>query len=146
MVGWRFHFYTLHRIEDRGAKAQSLLMPKRILVVDDSALVVRSLKSSLESIPDWIVGGEAANGREAIEKVQRLNPDLVVIDLSMPVMNGIEAAHELSRIRPDLPVVMFTNTPEIAKESLPLGCWSVVAKTEVSRLIEVISDIFENAA
>ena len=121
-------------------------MPKRILVVDDSALVVKSLKFSLESIPDWVVGGEAANGREAIEKVQRLKPDLVVLDLSMPVMNGIDAAKELSRIRPDLPVVMFTNTPEVARGSLPSGCWSVVSKTEVSRLIKVISEIFEKAA
>ena len=140
------HFYTLHRIEDPLLKAQSQPMPKRILVVDDSALVVKSLKCSLESIPDWVVGGEAANGREAIEEVQRLNPDLVILDLSMPVMNGIDAAKELSRIRPNLPVVMFTNTPEVATGSLPRGCWSVVSKTEVSRLIRVIREIFEKKA
>ena len=139
-------FYTLHRIEDPAFEEQSQTMPKRILVVDDSALVVKSLKFSLESIPDWVVGGEAANGREAIEKVHRLDPDLVLLDLSMPVMNGIDAAKELSQIRPDLPVVMFTNTPEVAMGSLPRGCWSVVSKTEVSRLIRVISEIFEKAA
>ena len=121
-------------------------MPKRILVVDDSPSVVKSLRSSIESIPDWVVGGEAGNGREAIEKVQRLNPDLVILDLSMPVMNGIDAAKELARIRPDLPIVMFTKTPEVATETLPRGCWSVVSKAEVSRLLKVIGEIFAKAA
>ena len=85
-------------------------------VVDDSAPVLNSVKFMLESVSDWVVGGEASNGREAIDKVALLNPDLVLLDLSMPVMNGLDAARELSCIRPDLPVVMFTDSPEIARE------------------------------
>jgi len=121
-------------------------MPKRILIVDDSAPVLKSVKFMLESVPDWVVGGEARNGREAIDKVALLNPDLVVLDLSMPVMNGLDAARELSRIRPDLPIVMFTDSPEVEREALLCGCRRVISKTTVLSLINVIHDIFASAA
>jgi two-component system, NarL family, nitrate/nitrite response regulator NarL len=121
-------------------------MPKRILIVDDSAPVRNTVKFMLESVSDWVVGGEARNGREAIDKVALLSPDLVLLDLSMPVMNGLDAARELSRIRPDLPIVMFTDSPEIAREALLCGCRRVVSKTTVLLLISVIHDIFASAA
>jgi two-component system nitrate/nitrite response regulator NarL len=121
-------------------------MPKSILIVDDSTSVLNSVKFMLESVPDWVVGGEASNGREAIDKVALLNPDLVLLDLSMPVMNGLDAARELSRIRPDLPVVMFTDSPEIAREALLCGCREVISKTKVLLLISVIHDIFGKVA
>jgi DNA-binding NarL/FixJ family response regulator len=117
-------------------------MPKRILVVDDSARVLNSVKYILESVPDWVVGGEARNGREAIDKVASLSPDLVLLDLSMPVMNGLDAARELSRIRPDLPIIMFTDSPEIASEALMCGCRRVVSKEKVLLLISAIHDMF----
>lgn len=59
-----------------------------ILIVDDNAAVRRSLRRVLESHPQWEVCGEAANGCEAITKAQELQPDLIVLDLSMPVMNA----------------------------------------------------------
>jgi DNA-binding NarL/FixJ family response regulator len=121
-------------------------MPKRILIVDDSAPVRNTVKFMLESVPDWVVDGEARNGREAIDKVALLSPDLVLLDLSMPEMNGLDAARELSRIRPDLPIVMFTDSPEIAREALLCGCRRVVSKTTVLVLISVIHDIFASAA
>jgi two-component system, NarL family, nitrate/nitrite response regulator NarL len=120
-------------------------MPKSILIVDDSTSV-NSVKFMLKSVPDWVVGGEASNGREAIDKVALLNPDLVLLDLSMPVMNGLDAARELSRIRPDLPMVMFTDSPEIAREALLCGCREVISKTKVLLLISVIHDIFGKVA
>jgi two-component system nitrate/nitrite response regulator NarL len=121
-------------------------MPKRILIVDDSTPVRNTVKFMLESVPDWVVGGEARNGREAIDKVALLSPDLVLLDFSMPVMNGLDAARALSRIRPDLPVVMFTDSPEIAREALLCGCRRVVSKTTVLLLISVIHDILASAA
>jgi|ERR1700676_688621 len=121
-------------------------MPKSILIVDDSAPVRNTVKFMLESVPDWVVGGEARNGREAIDKVALLSPDVVLLDLLMPVMNGLEAARELSLIRPDLPIVMFTDSPEISREALLCGCRRVVSKTTVLLLISVIHDIFASAA
>jgi two-component system nitrate/nitrite response regulator NarL len=107
---------------------------------------VSTVKFMLESIPDWIVEGEARNGREAIDEVAVLNPDLVILDLSMPVMNGLDTARELSRIRPTLPVVMFTDSPEIAREAFLCGCRGVVSKNKILLLISTIQDVFANAA
>jgi CheY-like chemotaxis protein len=120
-------------------------MPKRILVVDDSPPVLNSIKFMLESVSDWIVAGEAHDGREAIEKVALLNPDLVLLDFTMPVMNGLDAARELLHIRPDLPIVMFTHSPEIDREALLCGCRRVVSKTKILLLISVLHDIFSGA-
>ena len=79
-------------------------MPKCILIVDDSALIRRMIHETLEQQDGWEVCGEAADGREAIEKAQQLKPDLIVLDLSMPVMNGLEAARVLKGLFPSLPL------------------------------------------
>jgi DNA-binding NarL/FixJ family response regulator len=84
------------------------VVAKEILIVDDNATVRKSLRQILEQNSDWKVCGEAVNGREAIEQAQRLRPDLVVLDFSMPVMNGLEAASMLKHMRPALPLVMLT--------------------------------------
>jgi DNA-binding NarL/FixJ family response regulator len=122
------------------------MMPHRILIVDDCPPVLNSVKFLLESVPDWIVAGEARNGREGIDKVALLNPDLVLLDLSMPVMNGLDAAREFPRIRPALPVVMFTDSPEIAREAFLCGCRGVVSKSKILVLISLIQDIFAKPA
>ena len=66
-------------------------MSTRILIVDDHEIVRSGLRRLVERESGWEVCGEAGNGKEAIEKALVLNPDLVLMDISMPVMNGIEA-------------------------------------------------------
>ena len=83
-------------------------MSSRILIVDDSSVVRRLIRSSIEVHTSWIVCGEAENGRIAVALVGELRPHLVILDLSMPVMNGLEAAREISRIAPGMPMIMFT--------------------------------------
>ena len=75
-------------------------MPRRILIVDDNTIIRRSIRECIEENTDWEVCGEAENGRLAIEQVQQLQPDLVILDWQMPVMNGLEAAREIHRIAP----------------------------------------------
>jgi DNA-binding NarL/FixJ family response regulator len=108
-----------------------------ILIVDDSALIRRSLKSCLGQNPDWKVCGEAADGLDAIEMAQHLQPSVVVLDLSMPGMNGFEVARELKRITPSIPVVMFTSfkTPALETEALAAGCNAVVSKSEHQQML-----------
>ena len=120
-------------------------MPKCILIVDDSALIRRMIRVTLEQQEGWEVSGEAANGREAIEKAKRLKPDLVVLDLSMPVMNGLEAACELQRLLPSLPLVMFTNftSPQLSKEALSAGVSAVVSKDKIEALVHSIQALLE---
>lgn len=83
-------------------------MPIKILIVDDSPSIRRLIRYSIEGHTDWIICGEADNGKVAIAMVSDLKPDLVILDLSMPVMNGLDAAREISRIVPGMPIIMFT--------------------------------------
>jgi DNA-binding NarL/FixJ family response regulator len=83
-------------------------MPTRILIVDDSPTVRRLIRYSIESYTDWIVCGEAENGKLAVEMVDKLRPNLVTLDLTMPVMNGLDAAREILAIVPGMPMIMFT--------------------------------------
>jgi DNA-binding NarL/FixJ family response regulator len=82
---------------------------RSILIVDDSVSIRRSLTRLLELQSDLEVVGQAENGVEAIEQAHRLRPDLIVLDLSMPVMNGLEAARQLSKDLPSSRIVMLTN-------------------------------------
>ena len=83
-------------------------MPKSVLVVDDNAAIRQALRQLFTSEADFAVCGEARNGREAIEKADDLNPDLIVMDLSMPVMNGIDATRVLKRLMPTVPLIMYS--------------------------------------
>jgi len=116
-----------------------------ILIVDDSPLVRRALRSSFEQHTDWIVCGEAADGREAIEKARQLNPDLIILDLSMPRMDGLAAARELNRIQPNVPLLMFTTfkNPSIEKEAIAAGCADVISKSEVHLLFASIQHLLK---
>jgi DNA-binding NarL/FixJ family response regulator len=118
---------------------------KWILIVDDNPVIRKTLRQTLEQQEGWGVSDEAVDGREAIEKAQRLKPDLVVLDLSMPVMNGLEAARELRRLFPSLPLVMFTtfNTPKLSDEALSAGVRAVVSKSEPGSLVGEIHALFE---
>jgi DNA-binding NarL/FixJ family response regulator len=88
----------------------------RILVVDDHTRIRNAICSLLRN-SDFEVCGEAVNGRDAIDKAKQLHPDLILLDLSMPIMNGLDAARELTRIMPDVPLLMVTNHAMALPES-----------------------------
>jgi two-component system chemotaxis response regulator CheY len=78
------------------------------------------------------VCGEAVNGYDAIEKAQVLRPDLIVLDLSMPVMNGLDAARQLTKLMPKVPLIMFTNqiSEMMKEEAREAGIRSIISKNE----------------
>jgi two-component system nitrate/nitrite response regulator NarL len=80
----------------------------KVLLVDDHAVVRDGIRARLESNAGFEVVGEAVNGREAIQKVEELNPDVVLMDISMPVMNGMDAAMYLREKFPDTKVIILT--------------------------------------
>jgi two-component system, NarL family, nitrate/nitrite response regulator NarL len=90
-------------------------MQPRILIVDDHPLV-RSAVHLLLVSNAMQVCGEAEDGRDCVEKVRELSPDIVILDMNMPVMNGIEAAFEIHRIAPLTKILFFTihDSPEAA--------------------------------
>jgi DNA-binding NarL/FixJ family response regulator len=114
-------------------------MPKLVLVVDDNAVIRHALCKVFTSEAGFDVCGEAENGRDAIEKAQALQPDLIVMDLSMPVMNGIDAAHALKTLMPMVPIIMFSEYSDVfsEQEARSAGVSALVSKSEhVSFLIE----------
>src|SRR6185369_9743111 len=80
----------------------------RILVVDDSEPWRRQVCSMLQTRPEIVVVAEAANGLEAVQKAQELNPDLILLDIGMPILNGIEAAKRIRLLAPDAKIVFLT--------------------------------------
>lgn len=80
----------------------------RLLIVDDHPVVRDGLRGMLDSQPDFSVAGEAANGREAVQKVEALNPDMVLLDLRMPVVDGVTALREIKIRFPQVQVLVLT--------------------------------------
>ena len=83
-------------------------MVKSVLIADDNALVRQGLCELFSREADFEIYGEVENGREAIAEAQDLHPDLILLDLSMPVMNGLEAARGLKRVMPEVPIIMYS--------------------------------------
>jgi DNA-binding NarL/FixJ family response regulator len=94
------------------------------------------LRTCLEQDPQWKVCGEAENGKQAVERVEELKPDIVLLDLQMPLMNGLEAARRIKVIAPKAAMLMFTmyTSPELLHEAHAAGIRDVVSKTD--RLME----------
>jgi two-component system chemotaxis response regulator CheB len=86
--------------------------PIRVLIVDDSATIRGLLSATLEADPDLKVVGAAANGRIGIDIIPSVSPDIVLLDVEMPVLDGIETLREIRQIAPKLPVVMFSSLTE----------------------------------
>jgi DNA-binding NarL/FixJ family response regulator len=124
-------------------------MPPRILIVDDSSLVRKLLRQCFESEPGWQVSGEACNGQEGIEKAQKVHPNFIVLDLSMPVMNGLDAAKILAKLMPAVPMVMFTSftTSNLESEALAAGIKRVIIKSEpLTELVGCVRALVRDAA
>jgi DNA-binding NarL/FixJ family response regulator len=121
----------------------NLAYVKSILIVDDSPLIRRSLRTLFEQQPDWAVCGEAENGCEGIDKAQTLHPDLIVLDLAMPRLNGIDASRMLKRLMPATPIVMFTTftNPFVKKRHWGLASKRLSTNLKVLRLsLQVFSN------
>ena len=121
-------------------------METRILIVDDSALVRDRLREMLQQHPHWKVCGEAADGREAVEKVKNVAPDLIVLDFLMPVMNGLQAARELGKIVPQVPILMFSMhlSRQLIDEARNVGVRGAVPKSDAKRLVEGAEAVLRN--
>lgn len=107
-------------------------MPKRILIVEDEISVRNAVRVFLEHHSPFEVCGEAANGVEAVDKATALQPDLVILDLSMPHMNGIEAASLLRSRLPIVPIIAYTMFGDVLGKSLAaaLGVSAIVSKSD----------------
>jgi DNA-binding NarL/FixJ family response regulator len=105
-------------------------VPSQILLADDNDLARKMLKTLLELQPDWKVCGEAANGLEAVQKAAELKPDIIILDLAMPVMDGLNAAREIVSSSPAVAILLHTNHnfPSLEMEAKKNGIREVISK------------------
>jgi DNA-binding NarL/FixJ family response regulator len=118
----------------------------KILVADDHELIRRGTRSLLESWGKAEVW-EARHGNEAVEKARELKPDLVILDISMPLVDGFSAAREIRKFAPDIKILIFSvnKTEAFAKVADKLGVNGYLTKSESSgALLEMIEDILND--
>jgi CheY-like chemotaxis protein len=118
----------------------------RVLIADDHEAVRRGLKSAVMGA-GWVVCGEATNGKEAIDLARDLGPDIIVLDISMPVMGGLEAAPFILRAAPKAKVVAFTmhESQQIKNEVARIGVHALAVKSApLSELLQTIRSVIES--
>lgn len=121
-------------------------MTVRVLVVDDHPAFRKALTSALDLVDGFEVAGEAGGGVAACEEAEELEPDVILMDLSMPDLSGIDAMKEIHRTKPDLPVVILTAhaDPGVEKEAREAGASGFLAKgIGLSDLVIVLHDAAE---
>ena len=106
----------------------------RLLVVDDFRLWRECVKARLEGHPDLHVAGFASDGLEAIQKVEELQPDLVLLDIQLPKLRGIETARQIQKLNPNCKIIFLTahSHPEIVRAALEAGGCGYVHKEDAS--------------
>jgi CheY-like chemotaxis protein len=110
-------------------------MPKRVLVADDNPMIRKLLCQMLEEQARYEICAEATNGVEAMELAKRELPDLIILDVAMPVMNGIATARELKKLFPHVPIILFTQHADVAGQLSDLPVDRVVSKTDSALLM-----------
>jgi DNA-binding NarL/FixJ family response regulator len=110
-------------------------MALRILVADDHEVVRRGLIALLQAQPDWEICGEAGDGREAVDRTQRLKPDVVILDIGMPSLNGLEATRQILKTNPQTRVLILTlhDSDQVVREVLNAGARGFLLKSDAAR-------------
>ena len=110
-------------------------MTVRILVVDDHPVVRRGIRTLLGGRAEWEIVDEAQDGVEAVDKANRLKPDVILLDVSMPRMDGLEACRRIRKNVPQSEILMVTqhDSPQMMREAIEAGAKGYVVKSNVAR-------------
>jgi DNA-binding NarL/FixJ family response regulator len=119
----------------------------RILIVDDHEIFRRGLRALLEPSLEWEICGEAVDGVNAVEQCKVLQPDIVVLDVSMPRLNGLEAARMIRKENPVSQIVIITqhDSPQIRSAAMEAGAQAFITKSSVgSELVTALRNLIRN--
>jgi DNA-binding NarL/FixJ family response regulator len=132
----------INKLKTKGERMEEI----KILIADDHKMVREGLKALLSSQPDFTIIGEASDGHETVKKVKELEPDIVLMDISMPNLNGLEATRQIRRKFPKTKVLILTMhlNEEYIFQSLQLGASGYLLKENAAEdLISAIRSVQE---
>jgi len=112
----------------------------RILVVDDNPAVRNYLRALLEQQNTWQVCDEARTGGEALQRVKKNPPDMILLDFQMPDLNGLDVARQISGLFPEIPILLVTIhlSKQLAEEARRAGIRGACAKSDVGSIVEAV--------
>jgi DNA-binding NarL/FixJ family response regulator len=116
----------------------------RIFIADDHEVVRHGVRALLEKCDGWSVCGEAIDGREAVDRVLELKPDMVVMDVSMPQLNGLEATRQIVRQAPRMPILMLSvnDSEDLVRQVVAAGARGFVLKSDTGRdLVAAVDEL-----
>jgi len=137
---------TLDDAEWHQTLPSEMKVSTRILIVDDSPLIRTKLRELLQQHAGWQVYDEASNGKDAVDRVKKGAPDVVVLDFLMPEMDGLHAAREIQHVAPKVPILMFTMqlSPELITEARRAGVRGAVPKSEPRAIVAGVEAVLRN--
>jgi len=121
----------------------------RILVAEDHEIFRKGLRSLLESHPQFEICGEAANGKEAVDEAKRLLPDIIIMDISMPIMNGLEATKVILKESSTARIVVLSqhDSSHMLNAAIVAGASAYVTKSQVARdLLAALQNVMSGLA
>jgi CheY-like chemotaxis protein len=118
-------------------------MPRTVLIADDNPTIRKMLCRIFEQEKDYDLCAEATNGLEAISLAQKHKPELIILDVSMPVMDGLQAARKLKEIMPHIPIILFTQHADAGLEKLvsDIPVELIVSKNDAAKLLGHVRDL-----
>src|SRR6266852_8107281 len=120
----------------------------KILLADDHQLIRKGLRAIIERNKDWLICGEAENGQEALERTVELRPDLIILDVTMPVLNGLQVARQIRKLVPEIRILILSmhDSPQLALEAVRAGADAYLTKTEPpSKLLDTIAALLNRS-
>jgi DNA-binding NarL/FixJ family response regulator len=118
------------------------ITPSRILIADDHEAARSAIRSELHRRHDLKVCGEASNGEKAVQQARSLNPDLIILDVKMPIKGGFAAAEEIKKALPSIPILLIStqHDGEIVRESKLAGVQGFISKFDLKSVLLKATD------
>jgi DNA-binding NarL/FixJ family response regulator len=120
----------------------------QVVIADDHDILRSGVRALFEGHPQWTICGEAADGEQAVALAVRFHPDLIIMDVTMPIMNGLQAAAKIREVSPGTKIVILSmhESPYITQKALQAGADVFLSKSDAGgKLIPAIDQLFDKA-
>jgi DNA-binding NarL/FixJ family response regulator len=127
---------------------ETVITDMQVVIADDHDILRSGVRALFESHPQWTVCGEASDGEQAVALAASLRPDLIILDVTMPVMNGLQAAEKIREVSPATKIVILSmhESPYITEKALQAGADVFLSKSDAGgKLLRAVDQLFDSA-